>query len=344
MGHKGITLLLHELITQKNMKIIVIGLGSMGKRRIRLLRENHDIEIVGVDSQESRIQEVKDLFGIKCYHSIQDAVTSEEIDAAVISTSPLSHASIINECLHNNLHVFTEINLVPDGYDENINLAKEKNLVLFLSSTFLYRKETQVLIDKIHNAKCTLNYLYHVGQYLPDWHPWESYNNFFLGDRRTNGCREILAIDLPWIITAFGPVKKFYAVKSKNTELDINYNDNYLITLEHENGCKGVFAVDVVARKPFRHIDVYGEKLQLSWNGTSDSLYEYDIENKIDSQIIIDEATEHVEGYASFISENPYREELKSFLKAISDKNYWAAWSFEKDKEVLELIDIIEAQ
>ncbi len=89
------------------MKIIVIGLGSMGKRRIRLLRENNDIEIVGVDSQESRIQEVKDLFGIKCYHSIQDAVTSEKIDAAVISTSPLSHASIINECLHNNLHVFT---------------------------------------------------------------------------------------------------------------------------------------------------------------------------------------------------------------------------------------------
>ncbi len=325
------------------MKIIVIGLGSMGKRRIRLLRENNDIEIVGVDSQESRIQEVKDLYGIKCYHSIQDAVTSEKIDAAVISTSPLSHASIISECLHNNLHVFTEINLVQDGYDENMLLAKGKGLVLFLSSTFLYRKETQAIIEKVHKAKCSLNYLYHVGQYLPDWHPWESYNNFFLGNPRTNGCREILAIDLPWIVTAFGPVKKVYAVKSKNTELNINYNDNYLITLEHENGCKGVFAADVVARKPYRHIDVYGELLQLSWSGTADSLYEYDIENKSDNKLIIDEATEHVEGYASFISENPYREELQSFIKAISDKKYRPAWDFEKDKRVLELIDKIEA-
>lgn len=315
----------------------------MGKRRIRLLSENKDIEIVGIDSQESRIKEVVDLFGIKCYHSIQDAVTSEKIDAAVISTSPLSHASIINECLYNNLHVFTEINLVQDGYNENIKLAKEKELVLFLSSTFLYRKETQVIIGKIHEAKCPLNYIYHVGQYLPDWHPWESYNNFFLGNPRTNGCREILAIDLPWIITAFGPVKKVYAVKSKNTELNINYNDNYLITIEHENGCKGVFAADVVARKPYRHIDVYGERLQLSWDGTSDSLYQYDIDNKTNIRIELDEDTEHVEGYASFISENPYREELNSYIKAIFDKNYKAAWDFEKDKVVLELIDKIEA-
>jgi predicted dehydrogenase len=232
---------------------------------------------------------------------------------------------------------------VQDGYDENIKLAKEKGLVLFLSSTFLYRKETQVIIEKVHESKCPLNYIYHVGQYLPDWHPWESYNNFFLGNPRTNGCREILAIDLPWIITAFGPVKKIYAVKSKNTELNINYNDNYLITLEHENGSKGVFAADVVARKPYRHIDVYGEKLQLSWNGTSDSLYQYDIDKKMESRIIIDEETEHVEGYASFISENPYREELISYIKAIIDKNYRAVWDFEKDKVVLGIIDKIEA-
>lgn len=315
----------------------------MGKRRIRLLRENNEIEIVGVDSQKNRIQEVEELYGINCYHSIQDAVTIEKIDAAVISTSPLSHASIIKECMHYNLHVFTEINLVQDDYDENIKLSKEKNLVLFLSSTFLYRKETRAIIEKVHEVKSPLNYIYHVGQYLPDWHPWESYNSFFLGNPRTNGCREILAIDLPWIVTAFGPVKKVYAVKSKNTGLNINYNDNYLITLEHEGGHKGVLAVDVVTRKSIRHIDVYGERFQMSWNGTADSLTEYDVESKEVRSISVDDASEHAEGYAAFISENPYREELKSFIKAISDRNFRPLWDFEKDKIVLELIDKIEA-
>lgn len=325
------------------MKIIVIGLGSMGKRRLRLLSELTDIELIGVDSQESRCEEVKAKFRITCYKSIRDAIESERIDAAVISTSPLSHAAIIKECLTHNLHVFTEINLVPDGYEENMALAKEKNLVLFLSSTFLYRKETQTIIEKVQNVKCPLNYIYHVGQYLPDWHPWESYNSYFIGNPRTNGCREIMAIDLPWIVTAFGPIKRFYAVKSKNTELNISYNDNYLITLEHEGGHKGVFAVDVVARKSGRHINIFGEQLHLSWKGTADSLCMYNIEKKKDETIIFDDASEHVEGYAAFVTENPYREELNAFLKQIADRNYTPAWNFEKDKAVLDVIDQIEA-
>lgn len=315
----------------------------MGKRRLRLLSEHKDLQLFGIDSQESRCEEVKEKFGITCFNSIAEAVEKEDIKAAVISTSPLSHASIIKECLTHNLHVFTEINLVKDGYDENITMAKEKGLVLFLSSTFLYRKETQYIIEKVNAAKCPLNYIYHVGQYLPDWHPWESYNNYFIGNPKTNGCREIMAIDLPWIVNAFGPIKSFHAVKSKNTGLNINYNDNYLITLQHESGHKGVFAVDVVARKSGRSIDIYGEQLQLSWGGTADSLNIYNIDEKKNEPVMFDDASEHVEGYASFVTENPYREELNAFLKQITDSTYSPAWNFDKDKTVLDIIDKIEA-
>ena len=325
------------------MNILVIGLGSMGKRRIRLLRERKDIQLFGIDSQESRCEEVKEKFGLKCYPNIAEAVAAEHPDAAVISTSPLSHATIIKECLKNNLHVFTEINLVTDGYAENIALAKEKGKVLFLSSTFLYRKETQTIIEKANKANCPLNYIYHIGQYLPDWHPWESYNNYFIGNPRTNGCREIMAIDLPWIVTAFGTIKSVSAIKSKNTQLNINYNDNYLITIEHENGNKGVLAADVVTRKSIRHIDVYGETFQMSWNGTADSLQEYNLETKEMQTIKFEDASEHVEGYAAFITENPYREELNAFLVQISNPNAVPAWTFEKDYELLKIIDQIEA-
>ncbi len=325
------------------MKIIVIGLGSMGKRRIRLLNERKDVQLFGIDSQESRCQEVVEIFGIKCYTSISEVVAKEHPEAAVISTSPLSHATIIKECLQNNLHIFTEINLVPDGYAENMMIAKEKNLVLFLSSTFLYRKETQTIIEKVHQANCPLNYIYHIGQYLPDWHPWESYTNYFIGNKRTNGCREIMAIDLPWIVTAFGPIKKISAIKSKNTQLNIDYNDNYLITIDHEGGHKGVLAVDVVTRKAIRHIDVYGEQFQMSWNGTADSLTQYNIETQQEEKIAFENASEHVEGYAAFITENPYREELNAFLLQISDSTKLPAWDFEKDLNVLKVIDQIEA-
>lgn len=325
------------------MKIIVIGLGSMGKRRIRLMREHKDIQIFGIDCQEARRKEVTEKFGVECYCSIDEVCSIHNIEAAIISTSPLSHATIIKDCLNHNLHVFSEINLVDDGYEENISLAEKKGLVLFLSSTFLYREETLKIIERIHSTKCHLNYVYHVGQYLPDWHPWESYNNYFIGNPKTNGCREILAIDLPWIITAFGSIKKIYSVKSKMTNLNISYNDNYLITLEHESGAKGVLVVDVVARKPYRHFDVYGEELQISWDGEPDTLLEYDIESKENVQLITDDNSEHMEGYASYIDENPYREELRTFTSLIRKELDTVIWDFRKDQNLIKIIDQIEA-
>lgn len=324
------------------MKIIVIGLGSMGKRRIRMLSEHKDMILFGIDSNQERCQEVKEKFGIKCYNSISEVVNAEHPEAAVISTSPLSHAAIIKECLQKNLHVFTEINLVPDGYEENMKLARDRGLTLFLSSTFLYQAETLKIIEKVKEAKVgKLNYMYHVGQYLPDWHPWESYNNYFIGNPRTNGCREILTIDLPWIVTAFGDIKSAQVLKSKNTELNIDYNDNYIIMLEHKTGAKGVFAADVVARKAVRHFEVFGEELHLTWDGTPETLLGYDIQKKEDVQLLADLTTEHIEGYSNLIDENPYRDELQAFLDAVIEGKQ-PMWDFEKDYILLKTIDEIE--
>ena len=324
------------------MKAIVIGLGSMGKRRIRLLKERKDVEIFGIDTQMERVKQVTEDLGVSCYNDLQEAIDKENPTCAFVCTSPLSHAKLINLCLQNKLHVFTEINLVSDLYDENIKLAHDNNCVLFLSSTFLYEEDTKAIINKVRPYNEKLNYIYHVGQYLPDWHPWESYNNYFIGNPRTNGCREIMAIDMPWLVSAFGDIAKVSAIKSKNTDLNIDYADNYLITIEHETGAKGVFAVDVVSRKATRHLEVYGEKLHLTWNGTSDSLYEYDyLESKKDLQVNIEEEAEHVDGYADFITENPYREEINAFFNQV-ENGITPDWDFEKDKTLLSIIDEIE--
>ena len=323
------------------MKVIVIGLGSMGRRRIRLLREYKEMEIFGIDSQTERARQVAEQMGITCYGDMREAIDREHPECAFVCTSPLSHAKIISQCLENKLNVFTEINLVNDLYEENIKLAKEHNCVLFLSSTFLYEEDTKAIIRKVRPMDEPLTYIYHVGQYLPDWHPWESYNNYFIGNPRTNGCREIMTIDMPWMVTAFGNIARVSAVKGKSTRLNIDYPDHYLVTIEHETGIKGVFAVDVVSRKATRHLEVYGEHLHLTWDGTTDSLYEYDLDAKKQVKVKIDEVAEHVDGYADFVTENPYREEIRAFFAQV-EHGVEPEWNFEKDKSLLSVIDEIE--
>lgn len=321
----------------------MIGLGSMGKRRIRLMKQlDNNVGIIGVDAREDRREEVKKLYDIKTCADLDEAVKEDAV-CAFVCTSPLSHGKLINRCLNEGLHVFTEINLVADDYEKNMELAKNKGLVLFLSSTFLYRDEIAYIRKAVENAESMLTYSYHVGQYLPDWHPWENYTDYFIGDSRTNGCREIMAIDLPWICKTFGPVKDVCVKKNKMTQLNISYNDSYLMLVEHENGVQGTIAVDVVSRKAVRNLEIYGEDLYLSWNGQVDGLTEYDIESKEEKKVQLYHSVDRQDGYAAFIVENAYSNEMKAFFNEI-ETGQKAEYGFEDDMEILKLIDKIEGK
>lgn len=330
------------------MKIVVIGLGSMGKRRVRLLCQIiEDLELYGIDGREDRCEEAIAAAAelgktIQTYHSIDEVAKAAKIDAAVISTSPLSHNAIIHECLLNGWNVFTELNLVADGYDENMALAKEKNLLLYLSSTPMFRNETNYITRRVSQNSKPLSYIYHIGQYLPDWHPWESYKDFFIGQKKTNGCREILAVELPWMERCFGKLKKVQAVSMRQTELDIDFNDNYNILVTHESGHKGVLVVDVVCRKPVRYFEVYGEELYITWDGSTKGLKELNLDNNEFEAVDLYSAVSHREGYNSFIIENAYEAELRDFFAALEGTKE-PEYSFEKDKAILAIIDEVEA-
>lgn len=325
------------------MNVLVVGLGSMGKRRIRLLQAREDVEtIVGVDGREDRRQEVNTNLGIQAVASIEEALAiCPQISCAFVCTSPLSHAALIRECLYANLNVFTEINLVDSGYEENIILAKEKKKVLFLSATPLYRQEVKFIKQQVREYGERVNYIYHVGQYLPDWHPWEKINDFFVGDKRTNGCREILGIELPWMMDVFGEIENIHAVHDKISNLSISFDDNYFIQILHKNGNKGTFIVDVVCRNAVRNLEIYSEHMYLKWDGKPTGLEVYDFNEKGMKQVGLYQQIEHQEGYQATIIENAYAAEIEGFfgcMKGLQNQRH----TFEKDKQVINWMDRIE--
>lgn len=323
------------------MRFVVVGLGSMGRRRIRLLKTLPlDIDIAGVDLSESRRSHAESECGISTFSSLEEAVGVSMPIAAFVCTSPASHGSIVVQCLKMGVNVFTEINLIGDWYDEAMHLATTRNLKLFLSSTFLYRREVEYITDAVRGLK--VNYIYHSGQYLPDWHPWESYKDFFVSDKRTNACREILAIEFPWIINAFGEIERMNVLKGKDSSLDIDFNDNYIISLQHKNGNKGVFCQDIISRKGLRRLEVYSERLHLFWDGTPDTLSIYDDDKKALKSIALYDSVEQQEGYNANIIENAYLDEIVDFIAWLDGKSS-PRYSYEKDKNVLALIDAIEA-
>lgn len=326
-----------------NLNVGVIGLGSMGKRRIRLIKENFpEINVVGIDNSDERCEEVKSLFNIDVYNDSNEFFNLDDFDAVFISTPPLTHSNLIKQALNSNLNVFTEINLVSDGYAENIDLSNENELVLFLSSTQLYRKEINYIDSQVQDSDKVTNYIYHIGNYLPDWHPWESYKNFFAGNKKTNGCREILAIELPWIVNVFGNIEKLHVSKNKITDLEIDYPDSFFINIIHENGSRGVLIVDLASRKAVRNLEIINEDIYLSWDGTPQGFEEFDFDmNEMKKLNLYDEISKEND-YNQTIIENAYLEEIKDFFNVLSGNSECGLHSFEKDKYILDIIDKIE--
>ena len=324
------------------MKLLIVGLGSMGKRRARLARGlDKDIRIAGVDTAEARREEAVRLgLADAAYPSIGEAVEAFAPDAALVCTAPLSHAAVIGELLDANLPVFTELNLVSDGYAENLAKAKERNLVLFLSSTMLYRREIQYIKAQTEAFGKPVHYIYHIGQYLPDWHPWENYKNFFVGNARTGGVREILGIDLPWLLDTFGPVEDVTIQCDTISSLGLPYPDCATLLLRHASGAQGVLAADVVSPKAVRNFECFGDGLHLFWEGNPKALYRFADGDKQFVDTYGDFT--HDPRYSDNIVENAYVDELANFFAVLKGEEA-PRWSFEKDLAAIAIMDKVQA-
>lgn len=219
---------------------------------------------------------------------------------------------------------------------------KKINVSYFYLPLFLYREEIKKIREEVYKVEKPLRYSYHVGQYLPDWHPWEDYQDFFVANRRTNGCRELLAIELPWLTNIFGAVESFEVQKGKMTGLAIDYADNYQLLIKHTSGHQGLLAIDVVSRKAVRNLEIYGEDSYIEWNGQPDGLSIFQEKSKKVESVILYDQIDQLEHYSSFVVENAYYHEIEAFFQEIDGKQA-ALYGFEQDKTILDLIDQIEA-
>lgn len=324
------------------MNIAVIGLGSMGQRRIRLLREiDRNINIYGIDISLEKCKAAEKKYQIKTNCNLLEVLRQKVIDVVIVSCDPVCHYEKIYEALNHNCSVFTEINIVSMDTENLLQLVKDKGLTLFISSTMMYRKETKYIKDVVKDNDYKVCYNYHVGQYLSDWHPWESYKNFFVGNKKTNACREIMAIEFPWLADAFGDISNITSKSRKISSLDIDYPDSIHMIIEHTSGVIGTMNIDVVSRQGSRKFELIGENVIISWDGTPTGLKSFDLSSGIFQSIDLYANISQINEKNKTIIENAYKDELLNFFHVLSGEEV-PRHSFERDAKIIELIDNME--
>ena len=140
------------------MKVVVIGLGSMGRRRIRLMQAMPGApEIVGVNRSAERRAQVEKELGIRTFATLAEAIAEAKPQMAFLCTAPASHGPAVMECIEAGLDVFMEINLLGGWYAEATAKAAAKGVKLFISSTPVYRREMRYVADVVRGMP--VNYL-----------------------------------------------------------------------------------------------------------------------------------------------------------------------------------------
>lgn len=326
------------------MRGLIIGLGSMGSRRVRNLKHLGVEELAGVDIRQDRRLEAKRQFGIEVFEDTRKAVTEFEPDFLVISTSPESHMEFAFLALEHGLDAFIEASVTDRQRIEKLAMATAVMGPMILPSTTMryYPGPTKLkeIIDSEILGKL-LHFTYTTGQRLEDWHPWERISDYYVSRRETGGAREIVPFELTWLTELFGIPEILNSRVAKLSEVSADIDDYYQFAARFPNGLLGNVTIDVISGpKASREFRLFGSKGLVKY--TADTNH---IEVAADGESGWDVINlEHGTVEKNYINpEEPYIREMADFLSALRSQNSdLFPNSLANDAAMLGLLDEIE--
>jgi predicted dehydrogenase len=304
------------------LKYLVIGLGSMGKRRVRNLQALGIKDIAGFDLRLDRLNEAHEKYAIEVFDSLEDALRKFSPNVFVISTSPDLHMQYAYIGQAKGIHCFIEASVVEAEKIKKLHeLVRGTGLIMAPSCTMRYfpgPKKIKELIKSNAIGK-VLNISYQTGQYLPDWHPWEKIEDFYVSKRETGAAREIVPFELTWLNDIFGDAVPLACVRGKLTDMPADIDDIYHCLVRYDGNILANVSVDVIARpKATREMRILGSEGEIAFSADSNTVRYINLQMENWHEFSFDVGT--IE--SQYINpEEPYIAEMKDFISAVDAKN-----------------------
>lgn len=318
------------------MKFLVIGLGSMGKRRVRNLQKHGERDVIGFDIRKDRAEEANRLYGIKTFSDFNKAL-SEKPSVFVISCPPDKHLQYANYALDNSIPFFSEVNTdTPENMKKFVNrVEKAKGLLAAPSCTMRYHPCAAAIKEILSSGSLgkPLLLTYHSGENLEDWHPWEKVTDYYVGKKETGGGRDQIAFEMEWIRWLLGKATSVRALTTKLSDSAADIYDVYDLIVQFENKVVSNVLVDVIQRPADRIFRLVCEDGVIHWDWMTHYVRAYNVPEK--KLIEIPERP----GYKGYMVEEMYEDEIKQFLASLKNhKEYPLTF-----REELDIVNIVYA-
>jgi len=296
-----------------NLKILIIGYGSIGKRHTKnlLKMKNYQISICTKNNEVQKLKK-KD---VKIFKTVNDTL-KENFDVVVICNETSLHVKTAIKFAQKDCHIFLEkpISDSLDGISKLKKIIKQKKLITMVGCNMRFQpgiKLVKKIIEK-ETVGRVFSVLVENGSYMPDWHPWEDYKRSYAARKKLGGGVVLTQIhEYDYLFWFFGKVDEVYAMNQKLSDLKIDVEDFSTSLLKFKKKIIAEVHLDYFQKPSHRTCKIIGTKGQIKWKWDNDhvEIYNYKTKKWLTKNFV-----------KKFDRNKMYVDEMKYFLKCVKRK------------------------
>ena len=249
-------------------KILVIGLGSIGTRHFKNLKALGFQDIVLVSSKLSKPKEWE---GHEVFLKLEQALQAHLYTHAFVCSPTASHVSQLEELVQAGVskiylekpisHNLDDLEQFKHASTQGIQILVGYDLHFDPGLTKVRELLKERLIGKVYAANAF------VGQYLPDWRPYEDHRKGMSASAELGGGVMLdLIHEFDYLIWLLGSVQSVSAIYQKNAELEIGTEDVADVLIRFESGATGTIHLDYHQRVLIRNCVFTGALGTIKWD------------------------------------------------------------------------------
>ena len=248
-------------------RILIAGLGSIGRRHLANLRQLASGDILLFRTTPERLEEAPQL---PVFTDLGQALAAQP-DVVIVSNPTAHHLEVALPAARAGCNLFIEKPLSHswEGVEELLSVIQEQRLLALIGFDLRFDPglcQVKTLLEEGCIGR-VVAIQSQVGQYLPDWHPWEDYRKSSSASvDKGGGVILDLIHELDYVSWLIGPVGSLTCFADRVSGLEIATEDTAAIFLRFENGAIGTVHLDYIQRAPSRTCRVIGTEGTITWD------------------------------------------------------------------------------
>jgi predicted dehydrogenase len=313
------------------VKALIVGLGGIGQRHTRNLRtllgDNVDIIAYRVRRQTHVVtptlgvepdRNVENEYRIRTFSYLNEAL-AQKPDIAFICNPSSLHVPVAIACLEAQCDIFVEKPLSDSmgEMDVLIRTAEERKAVVMVGYQLRFHPCVRALTEIVKSGILgnLLAVRATVGEYLPNWHPYEDYRQMYASRAQLGGGVILSQIhEFDYLYSLFGVPVRVFALGGHWSDLEVDVEDTATTLMECRFGNRSLpiqVHQDYLQSPPSRQCEVIGDRGRVLM----------DLHKLTVTRFGRGSANPEQQTFESFERNQLFLDELEHFLECVKSRN-----------------------